>query len=81
MVVAQLAEWLFPISEVWGLNPVIGKKLYWTFTVNCVEKTKTNKKRPIVNKNFPQRDVEGQFMILFIILADEQLIIPIVVKP
>ena len=34
------------IPEVCGLNPVISKHLYWTFTVNCIEKTKIKKKRP-----------------------------------
>ena len=38
MVVAQLVEQLLPIPEVHGTNPVIGKKLYWIFTVNSVEK-------------------------------------------
>ena len=44
--VAQLVERLLPIPEVRCLNPVIGKKLYCTFTVNCIEKTKFKKKRP-----------------------------------
>ena len=35
-----------PIPEVRGSNPVIGKKIYCTFTVNCTEKTKIKKKRP-----------------------------------
>ena len=33
----------------------IGNTLYWTFTVNCIEKTKIKKKRPwmaILNKSF-----------------------------
>ena len=46
LVVAQLVERSLPIPEARGLNPVIGKKLYWTFTVNCIEKTKIKKKRP-----------------------------------
>ena len=29
-----------------GSNPVIDKKLYRTFNVNCIEKTKIKKKRP-----------------------------------
>ena len=37
---------LLPIPEVRGSNPVIGKFLYWTFTVNCIEKTNLKKKRP-----------------------------------
>ena len=45
-VVAQLVEQSLPIPEVSGSNPVIGKKLYWTLTVNCIENTKTGKKRP-----------------------------------
>ena len=44
VVVAQLVERLLPIPEVYGLNPVFGKNLYWTFTVNCIEKTKIKKK-------------------------------------
>ena len=46
MIVAQLVERLLPIPEVRGSSPVIGKKLYRIFTVNCVEKTKIKKKRP-----------------------------------
>ena len=46
VVVAQLVEQSLPIIEVRGSNPVIGKKLYWIFTVNCIEKTKMKKKRP-----------------------------------
>ena len=41
MVVAQLVEWSLPIREGHGLNPVIGKNLYYIehlFTVNCVLK-------------------------------------------
>ena len=46
VVVAQLVERLLPIPEVCGSNPVIGKNLHSTFTVNCIEKTKIKKKRP-----------------------------------
>ena len=50
VVVAQLVERLLPMPEVCGLNPVIGKLLYLTFsclpTVNYIEKTKIKKKRP-----------------------------------
>ena len=46
MVVAQLVEWSLSIPEVRSSNPVIGKILYWTFTVNCIEKTKIKEKRP-----------------------------------
>ena len=42
---AQLVERLLPIPEVRGSNPVIGKNLYRTFTVNCIEKTKIKEKR------------------------------------
>ena len=31
VVVPHVTERLLPIQEVWGLNPVIGTKLYWTF--------------------------------------------------
>ena len=43
---AQLVEWLLPIPKVRSSNPVIVKNIYWTFTVNCTEKTKIKKKRP-----------------------------------
>ena len=46
VVVAQLEERSLLIPEVCGSNPVISKKLYWKFTVNCNEKTKIKKKRP-----------------------------------
>ena len=46
MVVAQLVEQSLPIPEVHDSNPVIGKKLYRTFTVSFVEKSKIKKKRP-----------------------------------
>ena len=42
-MVAQLVERSIPIPEVRGSNPVIGKNLFWTFTVNCIEKTKMKK--------------------------------------
>ena len=49
VVVAQFVERLLPTWEVHGSNPVIGKLLYRIslFTVNCNEKTKEMKKRPI----------------------------------
>ena len=34
VVVSQLVGWLLPIPQVCGSNPVIGKKLNSTFTVN-----------------------------------------------
>ena len=43
---AQLVERSLPIPEVRGLNPVIGKNLYRTLFVKCIEKTKIKKKRP-----------------------------------
>ena len=46
MVVAQWVEMSLTIPEVRSSNPVIGKNLYRTFTVNCIEKTKIKKKRP-----------------------------------
>ena len=46
VVLAQLVEWLIPILVVSSSNPVIGKNLYWTLTVNCIEKTNIKKKRP-----------------------------------
>ena len=43
--VAQLVERLLPMPEVCSSNPVIGNNLYWTLTVNCIEKKKIKKKR------------------------------------
>ena len=45
MTVAQLVEWSLPTLEVYISNPVIGKFLS-ILSVNNVEKTKLNKKRP-----------------------------------
>ena len=64
MVVAQLVEWLLPIPEVCGSNPVIGKNLYWMFTVNCTEKTKIRKKCrkwPIFSKKYYLRQKGLEF--------------------
>ena len=41
VVLAQLVERSLPIPGAYGLSPVIGKH-----TVNCIEKTKIEKKRP-----------------------------------
>ena len=41
------------VPEVHGSNPVIGKNLYWTFAVSCIEKTKIEKRGrvlPILRK-------------------------------
>ena len=47
MVVAQLVERSLLIPEVLGSTPVIGKILFeHLFIINCIEKTKINKKRP-----------------------------------
>ena len=46
VVVAQMVEWSLLIPKVCGLNTAKGKKLYWTFTVNCIENTKIKRKRP-----------------------------------
>ena len=44
---AQLVEWSIPVPEVRGSNPVIGKiYIEQLFTINCIEKTKINKKKP-----------------------------------
>ena len=45
MVVAQLAEWSLPTPDVRGSNPVTCK-CFRTFTVNCIDKTKIEEKRP-----------------------------------
>ena len=47
LVVAQLAEWSFLIQEVRGSNAVIGKKLYWTYLLLIVKKSKSTKKRSV----------------------------------
>ena len=45
--VAQLVELLVPISEIRGSKPVNGKiYIENLFTVNCIEDTKIEKKRP-----------------------------------
>ena len=41
-----MVERSLPIPEVRGSNPVIGKNIQLTFTVNSIEKTKINKKWP-----------------------------------
>ena len=51
VVVAQLVEQLLSIPEVRGSTPVIGKiyiehLFVYLFIINCIEKTKINKKRP-----------------------------------
>ena len=46
MVVPQLVQRLLAIPGVRSSNPVIGKNLYWTYTINCIENTKIKKKRP-----------------------------------
>ena len=45
-VVDQLVERSLLTLEVRSSSPVISKKLYLTFTVNCIEETKIKKKRP-----------------------------------
>ena len=44
VVVAQLVELSLLIPEVRGSNQVIGNNLLSTYTANCIEKTKINKK-------------------------------------
>ena len=50
VVVVQLIELLLPTKKVSDLNPVISKLLYveHLFTLNCIEKTKIKKKRPVI---------------------------------
>ena len=43
-VVAQLAEWLLPMPDVYGMNPVICKVI--TYLLLTVEMMKIKKKRP-----------------------------------
>ena len=52
-----MVEPLLPTSEVCSSNPVIGKNLYWTFTVNCIEKTKVKEKETGI-ANFLKKDNE-----------------------
>ena len=47
----QLVEQSLPSSEIRGSNPVIGKNLYSTCTVNCYEKTKKRPRKTSVDKN------------------------------
>ena len=44
--VAQFVELSPPTPEVYGWNPVFGKHFNWTFTINCIEKTKIKKRGP-----------------------------------
>ena len=49
MVVAQLVDWSLSIPEVRSLSPVMGKiyiehLFVYLFIINCIEKTKINKK-------------------------------------
>ena len=71
MVVAQLVERLLSIPEVGSLTPVI-EKIYIEhlfvnlFIINCIEKTKINKKRQgiaqfLKNVEHPTRAGEGSF--------------------
>ena len=50
VVVVQLVELLLPTKKVSDFNPVISKLLYveHLFTLNCLEKTKIKKKRPVI---------------------------------
>ena len=70
MVVAQLVEWLLLIPEARGSNPAIGKNLYWTFTVNCIEKTKIKKKEawngPFLKTNCATTIAKQQLCLLLI---------------
>ena len=54
VVVAHLLEQSLSIPEVRGSNPVIGKNLYWIFTVNCLEKMIIKKKEA---GNGPQKNI------------------------
>ena len=52
-VVVCVVERSLLIPEVHSSNQVIGKNLYWTFSVNCIEKTKKEKEAvngPFLNK-------------------------------
>ena len=62
----QLAEWLLPIPEIQGSNPVIGKILFWTYLLLTVEKTKIVQKEawigPFKNVHYQtkEKQEEGQ---------------------
>ena len=59
VVVAQLVEWPLPIPEVRDSKPVIGKiYIEILFTINCNEKTKVNKKRPVVAHFFLKKTLD-----------------------
>ena len=45
VLVAELVEQSLPFPEVRGSNPVIGKNLYGTFTVNCIWKNENKVKQ------------------------------------
>ena len=58
VVVSQLAERSFTTPKVRSLNSVIGKfKKKQLSTVNCIEKTKIKKKRP-VTADFKKKKIE-----------------------
>ena len=62
VVLAQLVEQLLPTPEVCCSNPVIGKKFYWMFAVNCIEKTKIMKKRPGLAHIFLKKRIEKKLL-------------------
>ena len=63
MVVAQLVERSLPIPEVHDSNPVIGKKLYRTFTVSFVEKSKIKRPGMAHFNNIEKVMQKGVFML------------------
>ena len=57
VVVVQLLEWLLPIQRSKQVRNQSSAKNYWTFTVNCIEKTKRKEKEagncPFLKKKLP----------------------------
>ena len=75
VVVAQLVEWLLPIPEVWGSNSVIVNNLYWTFTLNCIEKTKIKKRGrewPIFRKKSTSAFNNKEVLLTYLLFHEEE---------
>ena len=68
---AQLVEWLLPIPEVCGSNPVISKNLLMSnICILCIEKTKIKKKRPgMANFFFKKKQYVSSLVDLLPIVA------------
>ena len=73
VVVAQLVERSILIPEVRGSYPVNSKNFYWTFTVNCFEKTKIKKKwlgmAHLFKKKFEKEEKSKILIFVYIFLT------------